>query len=136
MRTQIVNALKRRNRAVQNAVQAYNTAAAKLKPPKPSIEWSQISQYEFIQDFTLLRDSNPELTTKPWADPVVRVTMKQHLRVQRAREELVRLNIELRRVHTHIDDEVRLLCVKLAEVRQSQSAAFAYSLKEYSLKRC
>ena len=62
--------------------------------------------------------------------------MKQHLRVQRAREELVRLNIELRRVHTHIGDEVRLLRVKLAEARQSHSAAFAYSLEEYSLKRC
>ena len=43
----------------------------------------------------------------PWAKPVIRETIKKHLRVCRAREELDRCNIEARRILTSIHDEDR-----------------------------
>ena len=74
MRTQITNTLQQRYHAVKNAVEKSNKAAANLNLLKPAIEWSRVTQYEFIQDFTLLCDCNPELITKLWLDPLVRLT--------------------------------------------------------------
>ena len=135
MCTQITNALQRRSRAVKNAVEKYNKAATNLNPPKPAIEWSCVTQYEFIQDFTLLRDCNPDLITKPWVNPLVRLMMKQHHRVQRAHEEIKRLNVEVRRLHTSIVDEGRFLDDRLSEARESHSKPFCYVLEEFISRR-
>lgn len=135
MRTQIMNALRRRSSAVKNAVEKYNKAAANLNPPKPAIEWTRVTQYEFIHDFALLRDCNPELITKPWVDPMVRLTMKQHNRVQRAHEEIKELNVEVRRLHTSIFDEGRFFDDKLLEAQESQSRQFCYVLEGFISRR-
>lgn len=41
----------------------------------------------------------------PWAKPAIRETIKKHLRVHRAHEELNRCNVEIRRVLSSIHDE-------------------------------
>ena len=43
----------------------------------------------------------------PWTKPAIREAMKKYLRVCRAREELNRCNVEIRRVLTSIHDEDR-----------------------------
>jgi hypothetical protein len=105
MRTHIAKALQRRSRAIQRAVKTYNTAASALDPPRPTIDWNTVSHYKFLEEFPLLRNTSQDLTGKRWALPAVRETMKQWRRICRAHEEIIRCNIEVRRLHTSIVDE-------------------------------
>jgi hypothetical protein len=107
MRTHIAKALQKRSKAIQRAVKTYNTAAAALDPPRPTIDWNTVSHYKFLEDFPLLRNTSQDLTGKRWALPAVRETMKQWRRVCRAREEIVCCNVKIRRLHTSIVDEGR-----------------------------
>ena len=99
MRTQIATALKRRSKAIHNAIDKYNAAAAALG--KPLMEWSRISSHQFMEDFTILKDSSPHVLDKPWSQPIIWLAMKQHQKVVRAREQMERSIIEIRRLHTH-----------------------------------
>ena len=78
-----------------------------LDPPRPTIDWNTVSHYKFLEDFPLLRNTSQDLTGKRWALPAVRETMKQWMRICRAREETIRGNIEIWRLHTSIVDEGR-----------------------------
>ncbi|KAJ7803507.1 hypothetical protein B0H14DRAFT_3091958 [Mycena olivaceomarginata] len=91
MRKHIAKALQARSKAVKNAIERYNDAAAALDPPMRSVSWEQVVEYAFLADFDILRDHARRSTTL------------------RAREEIKRLNIEIRRVITWIRDENRFL---------------------------
>ena len=105
MRTHIAKALQKRSKAIQRAVKTYNTAASALDPPRPTIDWTTVSHYKFLEEFPLLRNTSQDLTGKRWTLPAVRETMKQWRRICRAHEEIIRCNIEIRRLHTSITDE-------------------------------
>jgi hypothetical protein len=105
MRTHIAKSLQTRCKAIQNALKAYNTAALELNPPRPMLEWSKVSHYEFLEEFDLLVDTRHDVRDKPWAQPAIRETMKRALRVKRAREEIIECNRGLKRLHTSIRDE-------------------------------
>lgn len=105
MRSHIAKALQKRCKAIQRALQDYNKAAASLSPPRPPLEWSEVSHYGFLDEFTLLRENREDILSKPWARPVVRETIKQANRIARAHEEVKRCNIETRRLLTFILDE-------------------------------
>ncbi|KAF8170782.1 hypothetical protein BJ912DRAFT_860927 [Pholiota molesta] len=115
MRTHIAKALQRRSKAIQRAVKAYNVAALELSPAKPTIDWNKVSHYQFLDEFPLLRNTSQDLTGKRWATAAVRETMKQYHRICRAREELTRCNVEIRRLHTSIVDEAVLFRELLAQ---------------------
>ena len=74
-----------------------------------------ISPYESLAEFHLLRDTNSEIRGRAWARPAARAAMDQYFRIQRAKEELKRVKIEIRRVVTWIRDENRLLRKKVLE---------------------
>lgn len=105
MRTHISNALQRRSRAIRNAVKTYNTAALTLNPPCDTLDWSKVSHFTFLDQFDILKDTRHSVFDQPWAKPVVRSLMKQHRQIERAREEIIRCNIAIRRLHTSIIDE-------------------------------
>ena len=115
MRTHIAKALQKRSKAIQRAVKMYNTVASALDPPRPTIDWNTVSHYKFLEDFPLLRNTSQDLTGKRWASPAVRETMKQWRRICRAREETIRCNVEIRRLHTSIVDEGRFFDKILAQ---------------------
>ncbi len=102
IRVQIAKNLQRRSKAIRRAIKAYNAAAARLTPPRPALDWSKVSHYAFIEEFELLRDTRHDLRDKPWADVDTRQYMKKARNVARAKEEIRRCNIEVRRVHTAI----------------------------------
>ncbi|KAJ7878793.1 hypothetical protein B0H14DRAFT_3435392 [Mycena olivaceomarginata] len=89
MRKHIAKALQARSKAVKNAIERYNDAAAMLNPPMPRLSWEQVVEYAFLADFDILRDTRSEIL--------------------RAREEIKRLNVEIRQVVTWIRDENRFL---------------------------
>lgn len=105
MRSHIAKALQARCKAIRNAVNRYNEAAVNMTPSRPTLDWSKVSHYTFLEEFELLRGSRQDMQERRWTDAVVRETMKQDLRIKRAREEIIRCNIEIRRVHTAILDE-------------------------------
>ena len=80
----------------------HNKAAAALNPPRPPIDWSRVSTYEFLEQVALLKDTHNDLQGKRWANSGIRETLKLAERIDRAKEELRRLNIEIRRQHTAI----------------------------------
>ncbi|KAJ7782103.1 hypothetical protein B0H14DRAFT_3095747 [Mycena olivaceomarginata] len=109
MRKHIAKALQARSKAVKNAIEHYNDAAAALDPPMRSVSWEQVVEYAFLADFDILRDTRAEVQSKPWSRPAYRLAMDRYFKTLRAREEIKRLNIEIRRVITWIRDENRFL---------------------------
>ncbi|KAK7438764.1 hypothetical protein VKT23_017895 [Stygiomarasmius scandens] len=107
MRTHIANALQRRLKAICRAVKRYNNAAMSLKPPRPTLDWSRVSHFSFLDQFNILQDTQHSVLEKPWAKPVIRELMKKYHRVSCAQEEVIRCNVELHYLHTSIVDEDR-----------------------------
>ncbi|OJT11359.1 hypothetical protein TRAPUB_12122 [Trametes pubescens] len=116
VRTHIAKHLQARCKAIRTAVNNYNTAATALKPPQPPLDWSQVSHMRFVEEFELLQDTRGDLRDKPWRQPVIRETMRIAHCVERAREEIQRLNVEVRRLHTAIRDEDELFDVVLDDL--------------------
>ncbi|KAI0674940.1 hypothetical protein C8Q78DRAFT_1075288 [Trametes maxima] len=95
VRTHIAKHLQARCRAIRNAVKTYNAAAAAMKPPRPSLDWSRVSHISFIEEFELLQDTRGDLQDKPWRLPQVREAMRIAHHIERAQEEIARVNIDL-----------------------------------------
>lgn len=105
----IGNALKARSKAVQTALLNYNVAAQALIPPRAPLSWDNIMEYAFLADFDLLSDTHSDVRLKVWAKPASQVLMDQHFKMERAREEIMRLNVEIPRLTTYIHDEEAFL---------------------------
>ncbi|KAI1787602.1 hypothetical protein LXA43DRAFT_861663, partial [Ganoderma leucocontextum] len=105
VRTHIAKSLQKRCKAIRAAVKSYNAAALALTPPRPTPDWSRISHFSFLEEFTLLNDTRNNIRDKPWGQPLVRETMRTARRIKRATEELETVQREARRVHTSITDE-------------------------------
>lgn len=134
MRTHIAKSLQKRCKAIQRAVKIYNSAALALDPPRPTVDWSKVSHYSFLDEFVLLRDTRQDIRDRRWAKPAIRVTIKQWLRVQRAREEIVRCNVEVRRLHTAIVDEGSHFDAVLARLDR-EPCAVGGAIREYITRR-
>ena len=105
LRQQISKALQRRSEAIRNAISRYNTQAAALNPPRPSVSWKDIAEYSFLVEFDLLRHSRADVRDNDWAKPAFRQATVKFFKLQRAREELVRASVEVRRLRSSIHDE-------------------------------
>ncbi|KAG6895281.1 hypothetical protein C0992_002165 [Termitomyces sp. T32_za158] len=119
MRTHIAKSLQTRCQAIRTAVAAYNKAALALNPPKPTLDWSKVSHYTFLEDFAIIRDTNRDISDRPWAKVVIRELIKKDQKLQRAHEEIVRCNVEVRRLHTSIVDEGRHFTKRLQEIKEA-----------------
>ncbi|KAI0338442.1 hypothetical protein BDW22DRAFT_1337893, partial [Trametopsis cervina] len=113
--------LQTRSKAIQLAITAYNNAASALDPPRPPLNWSEIGGYDFLEQFALLQDTRNDMRGKRWTEPAVRAVIKMRHRIRRAREELDRLNVEIRRLHTAIRDERILFRQTCANLRAQSS---------------
>ncbi|KAG6809770.1 hypothetical protein H0H92_014809 [Tricholoma furcatifolium] len=111
-RKHIGKALKARSQAIRTALNRYNEAASRLSPPRPPLTWDEVVDYAFLADFDLLRDCRQNVSERPWARPAARALLDRHFRIERAREEVERLNVEIKRVVTHMRDEEEFLLAK------------------------
>ncbi|KAJ7048102.1 hypothetical protein C8F01DRAFT_1214452 [Mycena amicta] len=105
----IAKSLQTRSTAVKNAIERYNKAAEAMSPARQPLSWDIVVEYTFLSDFDLLRDDTNSLKGKKWATPMFRLLMDSHFKIKRAREEIQRLDVEIRRVITWIPDERRRL---------------------------
>jgi len=105
MWTHIAKALQSRCKVIHNAVKMYNAAAAQLNPPRPPISWEAVSHINFLEEFHLLHNTCNDIREKPWSQLAARELLKLYQRVKRAREEVERCHIAIRRLYTAIHDE-------------------------------
>ena len=122
LRKHIANALKARSVAIRNALDRYNAAALALAPPRQVLDWDQVVEYAFLSDFDILRDARQDVRRKPWATPAARLAIDQAFKLERAEEEVARLNIEIPRLATYIWDEEVSLRAKEIELSHSHPA--------------
>ena len=132
LRRHIAKSLQSRSHAIKKALEKYNEAAA--AHDAPALTWEQVVDYAFLSDFDLLRDARQDVREKPWACPINRVLRDQYLKVERAHEEIKRLNVEIRRVITYIVDETEFLRAKEAILAKS-NPIFAHQISVYRMER-
>ena len=102
--------------AIHAAVGRYNVAAAALSPPRRELCWDEVVEYAFLADFDLLCDARQDIWSRPWATPAARQAMDGYFKLLRAEEEIVRLNVEIRRFLTFMRDKDAELSSKEMEV--------------------
>jgi len=77
----------------------------KLKPPRPALSWKQVVDYGFLGEFDLLRHSRLDVRTQDWAKPGHCELTTKYMELCRSREEMDRLNVEIKRLRTAMCDE-------------------------------
>lgn len=106
LRTHIAKALKTRSKAIRSAVSDYNRVAAKFQRAQLDIE--TILQYISVGEFDLLRGNQYDYTAIPWMRPTERDVAARHFKLQRAKEEITRLNVEIKRLLAYIRHEEKV----------------------------
>ncbi|KAJ7165247.1 hypothetical protein C8R46DRAFT_900786 [Mycena filopes] len=119
LRKHIAKALQARLQAIRNALKSYNAAAASIVPEGRKLSWDEVVEYAFLANFDLLRDPETFGQVRPWSTPAARLLLDKYFKIERAREEIQRCNIEIRRLVTHIRDEREFLLSREAEVRET-----------------
>ncbi|KAF8156233.1 hypothetical protein K438DRAFT_1687363, partial [Mycena galopus ATCC 62051] len=131
LREKIGKALKTRAVAIQHAIVEYNSAAALLTPPRPQLNWAQVVETVSPAEFDFLRDTRTDIRTLPWADPLRREAMVLYFGIKRSKEEIVRLNVEIRRLLTFmIDDHVDYYKAIATCIRRTADLGLARELSE------
>ncbi|KAI0083349.1 hypothetical protein BDY19DRAFT_987928 [Irpex rosettiformis] len=107
LRTSIGKAMKTRSKAIHNALKKYNVLASQMNPPAPILEWKDVMNYTFVSEFDLLHHmySHKDISQLPWAVQVNREIAGKYYKIKCAQDEILRLNVECRRLLTHIRDE-------------------------------
>ncbi|KAJ7625466.1 hypothetical protein FB45DRAFT_751008, partial [Roridomyces roridus] len=143
MRKHIAKSLQARSKAVRNAVAKYNAAAAAVTPPRDPVDIEKVLEYAFLADFDLLRHSHHDVSRQYWARPAYRSVMNRWFRLERAREEIKRLDLEIRRFVTWMRDEGVFLRKREAALRRTEGKtedqveedfALAVHLQEYRMR--
>ena len=101
-RKKISAGLKKRSKAVNTLLNEYNKQAECLG--RPVLDFQQVIEYSFLSDFELLHHTHNDITQRPWAHPHIRNAMISWMKTERAKEEIIRLNVEARRLKTYIRD--------------------------------
>lgn len=128
MREKIGKALKTRAEAIRHALDDYNQCATALRPPRPTLTWHDIMEMASLAEFDLLRDAREDVRDYPWAQRLNRQAMNLHFNIERAREEIARLNVELPRLFTSLVDRHFDVKVAIASL-QDTDPALAYELQ-------
>jgi hypothetical protein len=101
--------LNRREKAVHNALARYNAAALALGSSRTCLEFKELTDYAYLGNFDFLKYSEHGAQDTEWSRPANRRCAEAWQKIQHAKEEIVRLNVEVRRVQTHIRDEDEFL---------------------------
>jgi hypothetical protein len=107
LRDKIGKALKTRAEAIRRALETYNNAATQLDPPREQLTWAKLMDTTTLADFDLLRESRQDIRQQLWTQPARREAMNLYFGIKRAKEEIVRLDVEIRRLITFMIDDHR-----------------------------
>ncbi|KAF8580997.1 hypothetical protein K439DRAFT_1250444, partial [Ramaria rubella] len=126
---------KARSKVIQRALQAYNKATLSLDPPCPILTWVQIVEYTTITKFELLwMGAREDIRNLEWANARNHEAMICHLKILRAKEEIERLNIEIKCLVTWICDEMVALDQAIEECMLTQ-LLLAHAITQFADER-
>lgn len=128
-REKICDALRTRANAIHTALNEYNAAAAAIIPQGRHIDFMDALELADNRGFEVLNLSGSDLNSKPWMSGPRRQAGTLRCRVQRAKEEIHRLNIEIPRLITFMLDEYRI-CHHSAAL--AESAHFSSELLRHA----
>ncbi|KAF7346639.1 hypothetical protein MSAN_01801400 [Mycena sanguinolenta] len=131
LRKHIAKAMQARSKAVRTALANYNAAAAALESPRPPLEWEAVVEYAFLAEFDLLRFSRRDVRSEPWAQGSGHAAMDLHFKIKRAKEEIQRLNVEIRRLYTYMRDEDAFLAHHARRLRDGHQPQLAHQVELY-----
>ncbi|KAJ7724529.1 hypothetical protein B0H16DRAFT_1472382 [Mycena metata] len=134
LRKHIAKALQTRSKTIRAALARYNTAASALDPPRRHVTWEEVIDFTFLADFNILRDPEGISELRPWATPAARQLMDTHFKILRAKEEIIRLNVEIHCFVTYMQDEREYLMKKEAEVALTDPY-LAFFIRQYRWRR-
>lgn len=129
MRAHISQALKTRSATIRKAVDRYNILADAVK--KPRVQYAKVVQYSFLGEFDLLRDTRHDVPSKTWSKPLCREAMEAYFKLRCARDEIKRLDIEARRLATHLVDEREIFKIAYEALRISSPMLAAELLRRW-----
>ncbi|KAG1877380.1 hypothetical protein F4604DRAFT_1880377 [Suillus subluteus] len=109
MRKHISKAITRRSAAIRSALEKYNKLAPLQNPPRPVLEYSEIVGYASLGEFSLLKHSRHDILTKPWTVSANCEMAMKYFKLVRLHEEIVRLNVEIKRLQSWVEHEDRTI---------------------------
>jgi hypothetical protein len=96
--------------------------------------YSEVVEYCNFSEFEILKHSDHNLLSKPWANLTNRQAAKKYFKIERAKEEIRRCNVEVARLQAWVDREDADLS-RVVTAHEDSNAAFAAHLKTVQLQR-
>lgn len=100
--------LKSRSEAIRSAIRTYNKAADEANPKRDRLDPDKVLQYSYIGQFDVLRDTRNAITEKLWAIPANRIARDAWFKSERAKEEIVRAEVEITRLYSWMEKEEKI----------------------------
>lgn len=132
MRKHIAKAIQSRSKSLRNALVVYNAAAETLGD-RPPLTWAEILEMGRLEDFDLLRLAREDIREAAWAKPGARPALDLHYQVLRAKEEVVRLNVEITRWVTWMKEERNFLKYHERRLEEVGKPARALQVLKYRM---
>ncbi|KAG2150789.1 hypothetical protein DEU56DRAFT_728668 [Suillus clintonianus] len=99
---QISKAIVKHSGAIRTALDNYNKLTVSQSPRQPTLQYSNVVSCAVLGEFHLLKYSQHKILTKPWMNPTHREMVVKHFKVLHAREEIIRLNVEICRLQAWV----------------------------------
>ncbi|KAG2336047.1 hypothetical protein BDR05DRAFT_978864 [Suillus weaverae] len=109
MRKHISKAITRCSAAIRSALEKYNKLAPLQNPPRPVLDYSEIVGYASLGEFLLLKHSRHNILMKPWTISANREMAMKYFKLVRLHEEIVWLNVEIKRLQSWVEHEDRTI---------------------------
>ncbi|KAF8432351.1 hypothetical protein L210DRAFT_3413994, partial [Boletus edulis BED1] len=135
LRKQVSKALMRRSAAVRAALDHYNKLTPRQKPPRKKLEYSDVIGYVTLGEFSLLKSSRHDILSKPWASSANREAMTRYFKVIRSQEEIVRLNVEIRRLQVWVDFDDEQIRTAIDKLKADSSPNLAAEMGSFYAER-
>ncbi|KIY51427.1 hypothetical protein FISHEDRAFT_27103, partial [Fistulina hepatica ATCC 64428] len=73
-------------------------------PPRPTVTWTTVIEQVQLGELALLQHSRQDIRVLPWTQPLNREAARLYFKIKRAREEIIRRNVEIQRQVTFMLD--------------------------------
>lgn len=127
---QISKAIVSRSSAIRSALEKYNKLAALQIPKRQHFKYKEVLSAVWLGEFELLCRSRLDILDKQWTIPANREVTVRFLKLSRAKEEVQRCEVEMRRLHEWMLKEEKDLCAVISSLQTTDpplaAAAQAY----------
>lgn len=118
-------------------MEKYNKLAPLQNPPRPVLDYSEVVGYASLGEFSLLKYSRHDILAKPWSIPANREMAMKYFKLVRSREEIIRLNVEIKRLQSWVEHEDQSILKAINSLfADDQNSLLIDELKAFYAKCC